>query len=281
MSPETREQFRTAAFALPATLFMLLMMAVPLGSVIVQSLSDEAGFSLSAYAKIVQSDLFLRVVASTLQIAVGGTVVALLMGYPIAYFLAKRPPRQRAAWMILILVPFWTSALVKSFAFMVMLGHAGIINTLLGEIGLGPYQMLFNRIGVMVGMSHFLVPFMVFPILTNLTAQPPELAKAAAIMGAGKLRIFLTVTLPLSLPGVVSGALLVFILALGFYIVPKLLGGRQDVMLSSLVDFYAREMIDWQVSSAIAVVLMITALIAAILLAQVRGGASILSKEAA
>jgi putative spermidine/putrescine transport system permease protein len=182
--------------------------------------------------------------------------------------------------MILILIPFWTSALVKSFAFTVLLGHAGIINTLLGDIGLGPYKLLFNRIGVMVGMSHFLVPFMVFPILTNLTGQPPELAKAASIMGAGKLRIFLTVTLPLSLPGVVSGALLVFILALGFYIVPKLLGGRQDVMLSSLVDFYARELIDWQVSSAIAVILMIAALIAAVLLAQIRGGASILSKEA-
>ncbi|MBE2274852.1 MAG: ABC transporter permease [Rhodobacteraceae bacterium] len=280
MKPETLEQLRTAAFALPAALFMLVMMAVPLGSVIAQSLSDETGFSLSAYAKIAQSDLFLRVTISTLQIAIGGTVVALLLGYPIAYFLAKQPPRRRAVWMILILIPFWTSALVKSFAFTVLLGHAGIINTLLGDIGLGPYKLLFNRIGVMVGMSHFLVPFMVFPILTNLTGQPPELAKAASIMGAGKLRIFLTVTLPLSLPGVVSGALLVFILALGFYIVPKLLGGRQDVMLSSLVDFYARELIDWQVSSAIAVILMIAALIAAVLLAQIRGGASILSKEA-
>jgi putative spermidine/putrescine transport system permease protein len=92
MKPETLEQLRTAAFALPAALFMLVMMAVPLGSVIAQSLSDETGFSLSAYAKIAQSDLFLRVTISTLQIAIGGTVVALLLGYPIAYFLAKQPP---------------------------------------------------------------------------------------------------------------------------------------------------------------------------------------------
>ena len=280
MRPETREQFRIAVFALPATLFMLVMMAIPLGSVVWQSISDDMGFSLAAYTKIAQSNLFVRVTRNTLEIALGATLVAFLLGYPIAYFLAKQSTKRQTIWLIVILIPFWTSSLVKSFAFVVMLGHAGILNTLLGEMGLGPYKMLFNRIGVMVGMSHFLVPFMVFPILTNLRSQPPELAKAGAIMGAGKFRIFRTVTFPLSLPGVVSGALLVFILALGFFIVPKLLGGRQDVMLSSLVDFYAREVFDFQMSSAIAVVLMATALLAAFLLSKVRGGASILSKEA-
>jgi len=279
MRPETREQFSIAVFALPAALFMVVMMAVPLGSVVWQSLSDETGFSIAAYVEMAQSNLFIRVTRTTLEIALGATLVAFLLGYPIAYFLSKQPPRRQTVWLIVILIPFWTSSLVKSFAFVVMLGHAGILNTWLGEFGLGPYKMLFNRIGVMVGMSHFLVPFMVFPILTNLRSQPPELAKAAAIMGAGKFRIFRTVIFPLSLPGVVSGALLVFILALGFFIVPKLLGGRQDVMLSSLVDFYAREVFNFQMSSAIAVVLMATALLAAFLLSKVRGGASILSKE--
>jgi putative spermidine/putrescine transport system permease protein/mannopine transport system permease protein len=282
MTPELREQVRIAAFAAPATLFMLVMFAVPLGDVFLQSISTKtgAGFSLATYAKILNTPLFTRVAYTTIEICIGSTIYAFILAYPIAYFLAKQPPARRSFCMILILVPFWTSSLVKSFAFTVILGHAGVVNDLLGAFDVGPVKMLYNRIGVTVGMSHFLIPFMVFPILANLLGQPPELAKAAAMMGAGKLRTFLRVTFPLSLPGVVAGALLVFILSLGFYIVPALLGSRHDVMLSQLVDFYAREILDWPMASAIAVVLTGVAVIAAVLLSQVRGGASILSKEA-
>ena len=282
MTPEIREQVRIAAFAAPATLFMLALFAVPLGAVFWQSVTTETGvgLSLAAYAKILKTPLFARVAYTTLEISIGSTIFAFILAYPIAYFLAKQPPARRSVCMILILIPFWTSSLVKSFAFTVILGHAGVVNDLLGAFDLGPVKMLYNRIGVTVGMSHFLVPFMVFPILANLLGQPPELAKAAAMMGAGKLRTFLRVTFPLSLPGVVAGALLVFILCLGFYIVPALLGSRHDMMLSNLVDFYAREILDWQMASAIAVLLTVAAIIAAILLSRVRGGASILSKEA-
>ncbi len=282
MTPELREQVRIAAFAAPATVFMLVMFAVPLGAVFLQSFTAKSGvgFSLAAYVKILSTPLFARVAYTTIEISIGATIFAFVLAYPIAYFLAKQPPARRALCMILILIPFWTSSLVKSFAFTIILGHAGVINDLLGAFGLGPVKMLYNRFGVMVGMSHFLVPFMVFPIMANLLGQPPELAKAAAIMGANKLKVFLRVTFPLSLPGVVAGALLVFILCLGFYIVPALLGSRHDMMLSNLVDFYAREVLDWSMSSAVAVFLTLAAIIAAVLLSKVRGGASILSEEA-
>ena len=281
MTPEQREQARIAAFAAPATIFMLAMFAVPLFAVFWQSITTNAGdeFSLAAYAKILSTPIFAKVAYTTIEISIGATIFAFVLAYPIAYFLAKQPPRRRAFCMILILIPFFTSSLVKSFAFTVILGHAGVINDILGIFGLGPVKMLYNRFGVMVGMSHFLVPFMVFPIMANLIGQPPELAKAAAIMGANKLNVFLRVTFPLSLPGVVAGSLLVFILCLGFYLVPALLGSRHDMMMSNLIDFYAREVLDWSMASAIAVFLTIAAIIAAILISMVKGGGSILSNE--
>ena len=274
-----RKFFREASFAAPATLFLGLIFAVPLVGIVMMSLqkSNNGGdFTIAAYNKIVTTPLFLRVVYTTLEISVGATFCALLLAYPVAYFLATQPPRRRALFMIFVLIPFWTSSLVKAFSFMVLLGQTGIVNQILDLIGIPPVKLLFNRIGVFAGMSHYLVPFFVFPILASLQSQPPELARAAAIMGAGKLRIFLRVTLPLSMPGVIAGALLVFTISLSFYVIPALLGGRKDMMIANLVDFYAREVLDWPMASAVAVVLIGVAVAASIALSKVRGGGSML-----
>ncbi|RUY36329.1 ABC transporter permease, partial [Mesorhizobium sp. M7A.F.Ca.US.001.04.1.1] len=199
MKPDFREQLRIATFAAPALLFLMVMFAVPLTSIFWQSVTtnDVGTFSLSGYAKVFSTALFAQVAYTTLEISVSATIFSFLLAYPVAYFLSRQPPAARAAWMILILVPFWTSSLVKSFAFTIILGQSGAINQFIAQFGLGPWPMLFNRFGVLVGMSHFLVPFMVFPILSNLLAQPPELGRAAEIMGSGKLRIFWKVTFPL------------------------------------------------------------------------------------
>ncbi|CAH1671204.1 MULTISPECIES: ABC transporter permease [unclassified Chelatococcus] len=274
-----RKFFREASFAAPATLFLGLIFAVPLVGIVLMSLqkSNNGGdFTIAAYNKIVTTPLFLRVVYTTLEISVGATFCALLLAYPVAYFLATQPPRRRALFMIFVLIPFWTSSLVKAFSFMVLLGQTGIVNQMLELVGIPPVKLLFNRIGVFAGMSHYLVPFFVFPILASLQSQPPELARAAAIMGAGKLRIFLRVTLPLSMPGVIAGALLVFTISLSFYVIPALLGGRKDMMIANLVDFYAREVLDWPMASAVAVVLIGVAVAASVALSKVRGGGSML-----
>ena len=223
--------------------------------------------------------MFLRVGGITLQITLLATAFALVLAYPLAYFLAQQPPGRRSLLMVLVLVPFWTSVLVKSFAFTVILGQSGLVNSILAGIGLPTVKLLFNRIGVIVGMSHYLVPFMVFPILTNLLNQPRELAVASAILGASKWRTFWRVTLPLSLPGVMAGVLLVLILCLGFYVVPALLGGRQDMMLANLVDFYAREIIDWPMSAALSVLLMGAAASAAVCLSLIPGGSALLGGD--
>lgn len=278
---ERRQALSIAAFAVPATLLMLFVFVVPLGNIVVQSLTNEdtGAISAAAFSRILSAPLFLRVGAKTLEITLLATGFALLLSYPLAFYLAQQPPNRRALLMVLVLVPFWTSVLVKSFAFTVILGQSGFINTGLAALGLPPVKLLFNRVGVIVGMSHYLVPFMVFPILTNLVNQPRELALASAILGAGRWRVFWRVTLPLSLPGVMAAVLLAMILCLGFYVVPALLGGREDMMLANLVDFYAREVIDWPMAAALSVVLMGAAALAAVLLSRIPGGSAILGGD--
>jgi len=281
MRSPTKIHLREASYAFPAALFMVSLFAFPLFGILYQSFqrNDGDGLTLGAYARIFTTPLFLRVAYTTLEISLGSVLCSLLFAYPVAYFLAKQSPRRRALYLILVLVPFWTSSLVKSFSLMVLLGHSGIINQALAAFGISPVKMLFNRFGVMIGMSQYLIPFMVFPILTSLQRQPPELGRAAAIMGAGKLRIFTRITLPLSLPGVVAGSLLVFILSLGFYIIPALLGGRRDIVFGNLVNFYLREIINWPMASAVAVLLVLTAIAVAMLLSKIQDGSSMLSKE--
>ena len=278
---DRRQAVGTALYAAPAALLMLGVFIAPMAIILKQSLTSDAGGPLTfeAFGRIVSDPLLFRVGATTLEITLLSTVVALALAYPVAFYLAQQPPRRRGLLMILLLVPFWTSVLVKSFAFTVILGHSGLVNTALAWAGMPAVALLFNRLGVIVGMSHQLVPYMVFPILSNLVGQPRELALASAILGAGKWRIFWRVTLPLSLPGVMAGVLLVMILSLGFYVVPALLGGRKDMMLANLVDFYAREANDWPMASALAVFLTVAAALAAVGLSLVRGGSALLGGE--
>jgi putative spermidine/putrescine transport system permease protein/mannopine transport system permease protein len=256
---------------------MLAVFAAPLIGVIGQSFIDAKGHaSFGAYAAMFASSLFYRVAWSTISIALSSTAVALLLAYPLAYFLSQCTARTRALLLVFVLVPFWTSILVKSFAFTVLLGRSGILNSFVTWLGFPPVPLLFNRFGVIVGMTHFLIPFMMFPILSSLLSRPPELVKAAQIMGASRWRIFRSVILPLSLPGVSAGTLLVLVLSLGFFVVPALLGGRQDMMLANLIDFYTRETLNWQMASGISVILMLFAILATLGLSRVPGGSRLL-----
>jgi putative spermidine/putrescine transport system permease protein len=273
---ERRESLIALGFMLPALIFIVGFFAVPVAVIIRLAFTDKHGApSLLQFIRIFSRPMFEHVALGTLDIAISATLFAILLAYPLAYFLAAQPPRRRALLTTLVLVPFWTSALVKSFAFVVILGHTGLINSLLGQLSIAPLPLLFNRVGVIIAMGNYLICFAVFPILTNLIAQPLVLRRAAAIMGASRLSIFFRITLPLSLPGVAVSALLVFILALGFYVMPALLGGLHDMMLSNLVDFYTSEAIDWPMASAIALLLTIVAALAALGLSFIPGGSAI------
>ena len=249
----------------PATVFLFFVLFVPLAYVVYTSFWIAGGPSLSAYQRLLGSELFLRTLWSTFEISISASVASLLLGYPIAMHLAKQSPRKRAIYMVLVLVPFWTSILVKSYAFTVLLGRDGLVNQLLSAAFHTRVQlpMLFNRFGVMVGMTNYLIPFIVFPVLASLLSIDKSLYRASEIMGAKPPRIFFRITLPLSLPGVAAATLSTTVMSMGFFVIPALLGGRKDAMMSNLVDFYTRETMDWNMASAIGVILLAIVTLAA------------------
>jgi|HigsolmetaAR203D_1030402.scaffolds.fasta_scaffold00388_12 ABC-type spermidine/putrescine transport system, permease component I len=246
-----------AVLLLPFAALLVVFFLLPLGLVAWNSLYDQ-GWTLKGYEQVATSGLIHRVLLNTIEISALATFTSLVLGYAIALHLAAKPPARRAPYLAMVMLPFWTSILVKSFAFTVVLGDAGIVNQLLGWVTGGSWhlEMMFNRFGVVVGMTNYLLPFMVLPIMASLLNQNRNLYLAAEIMGAGPMRIFLRITLPLSLPGVYAGVLMCMTLSMGMYITPALLGGRRDMMLANLVDFYTRQTLDWNVASAIAIVLL-------------------------
>lgn len=259
-------------FIAPAAILSLLVALVPI--IFIFYNSTAGGTSLEAFSSILDSTLFMRAMRTTIEVSLWASVLSLILGYIVALHLSRQSARRRAALMVLVLLPFWTSILVKSYAFTIILGREGIINSFLSwvwgaEVVL---PLIFNRVGVMVGMTNYLTPLIVFPVLASLLAIDPALYRAAEIMGAKPTRIFLTITLPLSAPGVLAGVLSAAVMSLGFFIVPALLGGRQDLMLANLVDFYTREVLDWSVASAVGVILFALVAIFAVPAALLRRG---------
>ncbi|MCP3392277.1 ABC transporter permease [Bradyrhizobium sp. CCGB12] len=246
-----------AEFMSPAVLVAIGIVLPPLLYVFYTSVDGRA-LSLASYGEVLGSNLFLRTLGTTLVVACSASSLSLFLGFVVALHLARQPARRRTILMVLVLLPFWTSVLVKCFAFNVILGREGIINTVLSWTFDTKVQLplVLNRVGVLVGMTNFLIPFVVLPVLASLLAIDPAIYRAASIMGAGPARIFWTVTVPMSLPGVVAALLSIFVMSLGAFVIPALLGGSQDQMLSNLVDFYNRQVLDWPKAAAISVVLL-------------------------
>ncbi|MGG5820118.1 ABC transporter permease [Falsiroseomonas sp. HW251] len=198
------------------------------------------------------------ILGRTLGISASATILCLILGYPLAWLIAVAPARAQPWLLGGVLLPFWTSLIVRTAAWMVLLQKEGIVNAAL--IGAGmldrPLPLLLNRFAVLVAMVHILLPFMVLPILAVVREMDWRLARAAASLGAAPSRVFFRVLLPLSLPGVGAGCLLVFVQALGFYVTPALLGGPNDQMLSWFIGFYANRTVDWGMAAALSVLLL-------------------------
>ncbi len=259
-------------FLLPGLAFLIAVFLLPLLGIVVTSFSGPAGPTLQYYAQLLTTPLYRRVLATTIEISALSTLVTALLAYPIALHLARQPRRRRLVLIAFVMLPFWTSILVKSFAFTILLGNHGILNDFLADtLGLGRLRLLFNTFGVVVGMTHYLLPFMVLAILSNLLAQDPALRLAASVMGASNFRVFWSITLPLSLPGVLAGVMLSLILSFGMFITPALLGGRSDMMISNLIDFDARQTLNWNIAAALSVVLTAITAAMAVSLARLRG----------
>src|SRR5882724_9702452 len=265
---------RTDGFFVPAsarqysTLLSLLLVApllallafgflYPVGRLIAGSFFNPH-FSLGEYARVFEEPLYLRVLWRTMEVAFVVTLLAFLLGYPVAYAMAKLKGRWAAIVAACVLIPLWTSVLVRSYAWIVLLQRNGIINNALTDAGLisEPLRLLYTPGAVTLAMTHVLLPFMILPIYGALRSIPDELPRAARNLGAGSAQAFLNVILPLSLPGVFAGSLMTFILALGFYITPALVGGARTLMMATLIGQQTTELLDWPFAGALSLVLL-------------------------
>ena len=202
--------------------------------------------------------VFRNVLGRTLWISGMVTLICLVLGYPVAFFIARQSPVRASILLFLVLLPFWTSLLVRTVAWVVLLQREGILNNLLLSLGLvtEPVRMIFNRFAVYVAMVHVLLPFMVLPLYAVMKGIPPTFVRAAWSLGARPSTAFRRVYLPQTLPGVGAGCLIVFIQALGYYITPALVGGADDQMISYFIAFYASKTVNWGMAAALSIMLL-------------------------
>lgn len=247
---------------LPAGVFLAVFFVYPLARMVLLSLGDERGLFVH-YAAIVGSPVYMTVLAMTFETALGVTAFCVLLGVPTAYLLAGVRGRLAGVLLVAVVLPFLTSILIRTYAWMAILGRDGVVNRLLLASGLvsAPLPLMHNAFGVYVGMVHVLLPFMILPVYSVMTGIDATLLRAAQSLGATPSRTLVTVVLPLALPGIASGALLVFLIAIGFYITPALLGGMKQVMISNLIEIQVVELLNWGFASALALVLLVATIV--------------------
>ena len=226
---------------------------------IVARLSVENG--LGSFAKLFSSAVFYRAVDNTLAVSVETTVLSVLLAYPLAAWLWQSRGVTRAVLLGFVLLPFWTAALIKNFAWAVLLQDNGPLNQALMALGVSaaPVTLLHTRFAVVVGMVHYALPYAVFPIYTAMLAIDERLGRAARSLGASSAAVAWLVILPLTRPGVYAASLLVFIVSTGFYITPVVLGSPRELMVANLVDFYAHQLVDFGTAAALSVLVIAAA----------------------
>jgi putative spermidine/putrescine transport system permease protein len=242
-----------------AVVLLGVLFVYPIIRIMVTSVIVDGAFSLEHYQRIFEVDAYLRVLRTTMTIGLQVTIICLLLGYPLAYFLSTIQTRWQRILIVLVLVPFWTSFLVRTYAWMVLLQRRGVVNQWLLDLGITsePIQMMYNRMGVLVGMVHVMLPFMVLPLFAVMIGIDRNLIRAAQNLGASPWQAFRRIFLPLSLPGIAAGSILVFILSIGFYITPALMGGRRDTMIAQLIESQVRERLNWEFATALGVFLLV------------------------
>ncbi len=242
---------------LPVMLLLAVFFVLPLTGLLDQSFrSPDLG--IANYVRALGSDLYMKILLRTVWLSVIVTALTLVLGYPVALTMSRVSGRMQLAIAVCVLIPLWTSVLVRSYAWIVLLQRRGIVNEFLLQTGLidQPLRLLYREGTVIVAMTHVLLPFMILSIYSVLRSIPKDLSMAASNLGAGGFSTFRHVIWPLSLPGVYSGVLMVFIIALGFYITPALLGGPETLMMSTLIGQQTTETLDWGLAGALSVVLL-------------------------
>jgi len=254
-APPLRQMLAPWALLTPVIVFLLVMFVVPLLQVVRLSFGEQE-FSVAGYAAFFSDPFHLRVLGRTLATAAIVTVLCLVLGYPIAYVVARHGGGLGRSLLLIVTMSFWTSFLVRTFAWLVILGNQGPIAAGFRALGLAPPQLLFTTFASTIGMVHILLPFMIMALYSVMLRIDANLVRAAEVLGGSPLQAFARVYLPLSFPGVINGAMMVFIICLGFYVTPELLGGPKDQMIARLIGAQIEQLLDWQEAATMAVVLL-------------------------
>ncbi len=259
-----REKLVMFGLSLPAILLVVTIIVIPVGWLFWLSLfNDEGVLSLSNYTRMLESQSYTRIFITTFQVSLLTTLACVLISYPFSYFLSQLPKRWAAIGLFTVLLPFWTSLLVRTYAWLVVLQRKGLINQWGMELGLWdqPLKLVHNLNGTLVGMVHIMLPFMVLPLYASMRAISGDYVKAASNLGASPARAFWLVFFPLSLPGLLAGMVVVFVLCLGFFVTPAVLGGGKVVMVSMKIETLIDLFFNFGTASALGVVLLILTLV--------------------
>ena len=258
---------RFAQLALPYIVWAALMLVLPMALIAVYSFMDQGNsiipfsFTLRHYIRFFTDPDFLLILWRSILIAVKTTVICLLLGYPIAYFIARSSERLQNILILCITIPMWINMLVRTYAWIGLLSEGGLVQRFLGLFGLGDMELLYTEGSVLLGMVYNFLPFMILQIHTSLTKMDKSYLEAAADLGANKVQSFLRVTLPLSLPGVLSGITRVFLPAVSSFFIPKLLGGGQYVLIGNVIETQFLTSGDWNFGSAISLIMAVIIMI--------------------
>ena len=262
-----RRALPRSALVLPILLLLGVFFVAPCIEIVRVSLGDEGGM-LANFERLWASPVTATVAVRTVQLALSVTAICLLVGYPAACFIAFQPPGRRALFQSLILLPFWTSVLVRTYTWSVVLGREGVVNSSLIWLGLidTPERFMFTPFAVHLGMTQILLPITILTLVGVMTELDTTLMRAARVLGASPAGSFLHVFLPMTRPGIAAAAMLTFILALGFFITPALLGGPRQRTVANLIDVQVHAMNNWAAASALALMLLVITVVAVAIL---------------
>lgn len=254
------ERLKLFGLGSPAMLMVLVILVIPVGWLFYLSFIGADGqFSLENYERMITRKSYSRIFVTTFQVSLMTTGICILIGYPLAYFMSQLPSRMANLCLITVLVPFWTSLLVRTYAWLVLLQKKGLVNNWAISVGLWeePIKIVHNMTGTLIGMVHIMLPFLVLPVYNGMKSIDSDYLKAAANLGASPRKAFWSVFFPLSMPGLVAGSLMVFVLCLGFFVTPAVLGGGKVILVSMKIVSNIEQFVNWGAASALGVVLLV------------------------
>lgn len=255
-----REGLTFFGLTLPYLIMVIALIAIPVGWLFYLSFIGRDGtLSLENYERMWKSKAYIKIFITTFKISILTTIICAAIGYPLSYFMSQLSRKWANICMIAVLIPFWTSLLVRTYAWLVLLQKKGLINNILIDSGLitEPLKFVHNTTGTLIGMVHIMLPFLILPLYANMRSIDKDCLKAASSLGATPTRAFWTVFLPLTLPGLLAGLLIVFVLCLGFYVTPAILGGGKVIMAAMKISTNIEMYFNWGAASALGVVLLV------------------------